>query len=83
MDDAILDILIEMARIPAVAKAWRTTVNDVFADARFFDMAPSSSEKWRPLIRAMIDTDRQAFPELIGLCYSNPFQRARTSECCL
>ncbi|KAF8588312.1 hypothetical protein K439DRAFT_1629769 [Ramaria rubella] len=66
IDDCILETLRELAKIPPGAKAWRAPVSDAFSDNRFFNSTPEMSEKWRPIIRAFLDSDRQALPELIG-----------------
>ncbi|KIJ53578.1 hypothetical protein M422DRAFT_73885 [Sphaerobolus stellatus SS14] len=65
-DDYVLDILRELSRIPAGAKAWRPTVVDIYNDNRFFNSTPDASEKWRPVVSALLDSDRQALPEIIG-----------------
>ena len=72
MEDSILDILREMSKLPAAAKAWRPPVADAFADTKFFNMPAQFTEKWRPLIRALMDSDKAAFAELVGKISSTP-----------
>ena len=66
LDETTLDIIKELSRIPAAARAWRPTVVDVFNDARFFNCSPEAAQKWRPLVRALVDTDKTVFPDLLG-----------------
>jgi len=72
VDENVLDILREMSKMPAAAKAWRGPVNEAFNDNRFFNSIPQQSLPWRPLIRAFMDTDKQAFTELINKITSTP-----------
>lgn len=66
LDETTLDIIKELSRIPAAARAWRPTVADAFNDARFFNCSPEAAQKWRPLVRALVDTDKTVFSELLG-----------------
>ena len=66
LDETTLDIIRELSRIPAAARAWRPTVADAFHDARFFHCSPEAAQKWRPLVRALVDTDKTVFPDLLG-----------------
>lgn len=68
VDDSVLDTLRELSKIPPGAKAWRSPVSDALNDNRFFNATPETSQKWRPIIRALIESDRQALPELLGTC---------------
>lgn len=66
LDETTLDIIKELSRIPAAARAWRPTVVEVFNDVRFFNCSPEAAQKWRPLVRALVDTDKTVFPDLLG-----------------
>ncbi|KDQ15544.1 hypothetical protein BOTBODRAFT_65254 [Botryobasidium botryosum FD-172 SS1] len=66
VEAVILDILREMSKIPSASKAWRGPVSDALNDNRFFNTSPKMSGNWRPLVRALMDADRQGFAELIG-----------------
>lgn len=65
-DDATVTLLQEMAKIPAAAKAWRMPLAEAFNDNRFFKITPPESEPWKPLVCALMDSDRERFTELIG-----------------
>lgn len=66
MEDAILDIIKEMAKIQAAARAWRAPVQEAFNDTRFFNCSPQVAMKWRPIISALMDTDKMVFSDLLG-----------------
>ncbi|KAF8510422.1 Dopey, N-terminal-domain-containing protein [Hysterangium stoloniferum] len=66
IEDGILETLRELSRIPPGVKAWKTPVADAFNDTRFFNASPEVSQKWRPIIRAFLDSDRQVLQEIIG-----------------
>jgi hypothetical protein len=66
LDETTLDIIKELSKIPAAARAWRPTVADAFNDARFFNCTPDAAQKWRPLVRALVDKDKTVFPDLLG-----------------
>jgi len=61
----VLDLLREMCKNPVTARAWRGTVSDIFSDNRFFNSPPSISAKWKPIVHALIASDKERFPELI------------------
>lgn len=65
-DDATVTLLEEMAKIPAAAKAWRPPLADAFNDNRFFRITPAESEPWKPLVCALMDSDKERFTDLIG-----------------
>lgn len=67
-DPVVLDIVAEMAKLPGTLKAWRTQVAEAFQDNRFFNCTPATSEKWRPLIFALMSSDKERFTELLGGC---------------
>jgi len=72
LDETTLDIIKGLSRIPAAARAWRPTVADAFNDIRFFNCSPEAAQRWRPLLRALVDTDKTVFPDLLGrLSYGN------------
>jgi len=66
LDETTLDIIKELSKIPAAARAWRPTVADAFNDARFFNCSPEAAQRWRPLVRALVDTDKTVFLDLLG-----------------
>lgn len=63
-----------MARYPTNLKAWKTQVGEIFADNRFFNSSPSSHPNWKPLIQALMTSDKERFVELTGIFYSRLLQ---------
>ena len=67
IDTAVIAILQGMTRIPAALKSWRAPVIDLLNDNRFFNCNPVDAAKWRLIIKALYDSDKTAFSELLGL----------------
>lgn len=67
-----MQITKELARIPAALRAWRGPVTDLLNDNRFFNCNPETALQWKPIIRALFDTDKSAFPELLGKVATAP-----------
>ncbi|GEM07562.1 cellular morphogenesis-related protein [Rhodotorula toruloides] len=65
-DPSILALLEEMTKNPLARKAWRSLVSDAFADNRFFNASPSANSRWKPLVQALMASDKERLPELIG-----------------
>jgi hypothetical protein len=55
-----------MTRIPSAFKAWRSPVAELLNDNRLFNGSPDTAEMWKPIIKSLFDTDKTAFPELLG-----------------
>jgi len=70
IDPAIFELLHAMVKTAQAAKAWRSTVSDAFADNRFFNAAPASNAQWKPLVSALMTSDKERLPDLIGKLYS-------------
>ncbi|KAK4333987.1 Protein dopey [Rhodotorula toruloides] len=65
-DPSILALLEEMTKNPQTLKAWRSLVSDAFSDNRFFNAPPSAHSRWKPLVQALMASDKERLPELIG-----------------
>ncbi|GAA5834665.1 hypothetical protein JCM9279_007075 [Rhodotorula babjevae] len=63
-DSAIFALLHEMTRNPQTLKAWRSLVADAFADNRFFNAPPSANADWKPLVQALMQSDKERFADL-------------------
>lgn len=61
-----MDILAELTKIPAAAKYWKPIVSEALNDNRFFNTSPEASVKWKPLIKALVETDKQTVTDLLG-----------------
>jgi hypothetical protein len=73
-----MEVLREMSRMTISLKAWRGPIVEALNDARFFNPAPSTGRKWRPIIRALIDVDKMAFTEVLSESYNS---QTRTMCC--
>jgi hypothetical protein len=72
IDTAVIAILQAMTHIPAALKSWRAPVIDLLNDNRFFNCNPEDAGKWKSIIKALYDSDKTAFSELLGrsrLCF--------------
>ncbi|KAL7419677.1 hypothetical protein Q5752_005591 [Cryptotrichosporon argae] len=72
VDASILGILTEMTKIPAAVKSWRLLIGDAFNDQRFFRASPAQTSLWRPLIRALMDSDKERLGDLLGRIAAAP-----------
>ncbi|KAI5481667.1 cellular morphogenesis-related protein [Pseudohyphozyma bogoriensis] len=64
IEPTVFELLTEMAKNPLTLKAWRTQVSDAFGDNRFFNAPPSSHARWKPLIQALMASDKERLVEL-------------------
>jgi hypothetical protein len=62
----------ELSKIQATARAWRAPVQEAFNDSRFFNCSPAIAMKWRPIITALMDTDKTVFSDLLSKIASAP-----------
>ncbi|KAF8313993.1 hypothetical protein DL93DRAFT_1101270 [Clavulina sp. PMI_390] len=79
-EDTILDLLAELVKIAAASKVWKPIVSDAFGDSRFFNASPAASLKWRPLIKGLIDTDKQSVNDLLAKMAAAPSATIFTSR---
>jgi hypothetical protein len=66
VDDDFVDLLIAVTRAPGSIKAWRSPALDMFYDHRFFASPPQAARKWKPVIHALVTSDKERFVDLIG-----------------
>lgn len=66
IDDVAIKVVEEMTRIPAALKSWKTAVSDLFNDNRVFNCHPDDAAKWKVILKSLFDSDKTAFPELLG-----------------
>ena len=62
-------LLEEMSKLGIALKAWRSPVSDALNDSRFFSSSSTTGKKWRPIVRALLGTDKSAFTEILGSPY--------------
>lgn len=72
VDKAVLTLLREMTKIPPAVKSWRLPIGDAFNDNRFFKIKPEDSATWKPLVRALFDSDKERLIDLLGRISAAP-----------
>ncbi|KAF8845997.1 hypothetical protein BDN67DRAFT_891629, partial [Paxillus ammoniavirescens] len=72
MDSAVVDVIREMTRIPPALKVWRSPVIDILYDNRVFNSNPAVATKWKPVIKALFDSDKTSFGDLLGRIATAP-----------
>ncbi|KAI3621823.1 hypothetical protein WG66_015956 [Moniliophthora roreri] len=80
VDPTIVAMIQEMSRMPSAFKAWRSPVAELLNDSRLFNGSPDSAEIWKPIIRTLFDSDKTAFPELLGKISSTPSANIFTNK---
>lgn len=66
VEPTVIASISEMTKIPTALKAWRTPVVDLLNDNRVFNSDPADGTRWRPIVKALYDSDKVAFGELVG-----------------
>ena len=69
LDDYILNFLTEIVRILGSSKAWKPMILGSFNDTCFFNSKPSVGQKWKPIIKALVDSDKQNLSDVISKLY--------------
>ncbi|KAK0500731.1 Dopey, N-terminal-domain-containing protein [Armillaria luteobubalina] len=72
VDATTVSILQQMSRLPAALKAWRTPIAELLNDNRVFNSTAEAAEPWKPIVKALFDADRTAFPELLAKVATAP-----------
>jgi hypothetical protein len=67
LDSTIVDIIAELTKLPPALKVWRTPVSDILYDSRLFQSNSVVSLKWKPIIKALFDSDKTSFGELLSM----------------
>lgn len=61
-----------MTKIPAAVKSWRLPVGEAFNDNRFFQMPADESALWKPLVCALMDSDKERIGDLLSRIAAAP-----------
>ncbi|KAG9313948.1 Dopey, N-terminal-domain-containing protein [Chiua virens] len=72
LDNTVLDITSELTKLPPALKVWRTPVSDILYDSRLFQSNPTAAMRWKAIIKALFDSDKTSFGELLGRIASAP-----------
>ncbi|KAG0266708.1 hypothetical protein DFQ27_009484 [Actinomortierella ambigua] len=79
-DALLLDILVEISKIPSAYRSWRKEAWEVFLDNRFFTMTPGLARRWRVLIQCAMTTEKERLVELLGRISTSPSSTLFTSR---
>ncbi|KAF8913192.1 Dopey, N-terminal-domain-containing protein [Gymnopilus junonius] len=66
IDPIVIQILLEMTKLPVALKAWKSPVFELLNDNRVFNCSPGDAAKWLPIVKVLYDTDKTAFLDLLG-----------------
>ncbi|SYW85441.1 uncharacterized protein UBRO2_05808 [Ustilago bromivora] len=55
-----------LVRMPGSVKAWRSTVADLFNDARFFSIRLHQAERFKPIMLALMSQDKERLMDLLA-----------------
>ncbi|KAJ1042716.1 hypothetical protein NDA10_004674 [Ustilago hordei] len=66
VEPSVLVVLSELVRMPGSVKAWRSTVADLFNDARFFSIRLHQAERFKPIILALMSQDKERLMDLLA-----------------
>lgn len=80
VDATILDLLIEMTKHSAAAKAWRAHVTETFGDPKFFNCSPETGRRWKLIIQALLNTDKERFTEMLSRLTTAPSANIFTNK---
>lgn len=80
VDGTILDLLIEMTKHSAAAKAWRAHVTETFGDPKFFNCSPETGRRWKLIIQALLNTDKERFTEMLSRLTTAPSANIFTNK---
>ncbi|WAQ81113.1 hypothetical protein PtA15_1A451 [Puccinia triticina] len=80
LDVTILNLLVEMTKHPAANRAWRAYVADSLSDPKFFNNSPELGRRWRPIIQALFNTDKERFTEMLSRLSTVPSANIFTNK---
>lgn len=66
VEPSVLAVLSELVRMPGTVKTWRSTVADLFNDARFFSIPLQQAERFKPVILALMTQDKERLIDLLA-----------------
>jgi hypothetical protein len=66
METDLLDMLLELVKVPGSNKAWRREVYDAFNENAFFEMSVDQGAKWLPIVRSFLTNDKERIVEFIS-----------------
>jgi hypothetical protein len=67
----VINIIAELVKLPPALKVWRTSVSDILYDSRLFQSSSTAALGWKQIIKALFDSDKTSFGELLGILVSS------------
>jgi len=66
LDPMVIEIIKEMTKVSVALKVWRAPVIDVLYDNRVFNSNSTVATRWKPVVKALFDSDKTSFGDLLG-----------------
>jgi len=65
-DDDLIDLFLELVKVPGSVKSWRREVNDAFNENVFFSMSPERGSKWKMILKTFLMNDKERVVDFIS-----------------
>jgi len=65
-ESEVLDMLLELVKVPGSNKAWRRDVYDTFNENAFFTMPTEQASKWKNIIKTFLTNDKERITDFIS-----------------
>ncbi|KAI6136235.1 Dopey, N-terminal-domain-containing protein [Pisolithus sp. B1] len=72
LDPVVVETIKEMTKISAALKVWRAPVIDILYDNRVFNSNTAAATRWKPVVKALFDSDKTSFSDLLSRIASAP-----------
>ncbi|KAI6048019.1 Dopey, N-terminal-domain-containing protein [Pisolithus marmoratus] len=72
LDPMVVEIIKEMTKISAALRVWRAPVIDILYDNRVFNSNTAAATRWKPVVKALFDSDKTSFGDLLSRIASAP-----------
>ena len=69
LDPMVIEIIKEMTKISVAFKVWRAPVIDILYDHRVFNSNSTVATRWKPVVKALFDSDKASFGDLLSEHY--------------
>ena len=66
MEPDLLDLLLELVKVPDSNKSWKREVYDVFNENAFFALSREQGSKWKVILSAFLSNDKERIVEYIS-----------------
>ncbi|KAL4070521.1 Dopey, N-terminal-domain-containing protein [Scleroderma citrinum] len=72
LDPMVIEIIKEMTKVSVAFKVWRAPVIDILHDNRVFNSNSAVATRWKPVVKALFDSDRASFGDLLSRIATAP-----------